>query len=179
MADDEYDETEDGEEPEARNGCGQSLVDALTSKELLIPAALSAASAVAATKGPQLVRSLTSATEQKGEDEARRLGERGVEGAKQGLKGAGLPGKIAAKALGAGGGGSGGKKTRRLPIQRWTDVAVPVERAYEAWTEFDKFPAGRRRSGSAAGSGKAGSPSAARTTASPGRRPPACRTTAS
>ena len=140
MADDEYDETEDGEEPEARNGGGQSLVDALTSKELLIPAALSAASAVAATKGPQLVRSLTSATEQKGEDEARRLGERGVEGAKQGLKGAGLSGKIAAKALGGGGGGSGGKKTRRLPIQRWTDIAVPVERAYEAWTQFDKFP---------------------------------------
>ena len=138
MADDEYDETEDGEEPEARDGGGQSLVDALTSKELLIPAALSAASAVAATKGPQLVRSLTSATEQKGEDEARRLGERGVEGAKQGLTGAGLPGKIVAKALG--GGGAGGKRTRRLPIERWTDVAVPVERAYEAWTEFDKFP---------------------------------------
>ena len=88
MADDEYDETEDGEEPEARDGGGQSLVDALTSKELLIPAALSAASAVAATKGPQLVRSLTNATEQKGEEEARRLGERGAEGAKQGLTGA-------------------------------------------------------------------------------------------
>jgi uncharacterized membrane protein len=138
MADDEYDETEGSEEPEARNGGGQSLVDALTSKELLIPAALSAAGAVAATKGPQLVRSLTSATEQKGEDEARRLGQRGAEGAKQGLKGGGLPGKIVAKALG--GGGAGGKKTRRLPIERWTDVAVPVERAYEAWTELDKFP---------------------------------------
>ena len=56
MADDEYDETEDGEEPEARNGGGQSLVDALTSKELLIPAALSAASAVAATEGQIAMR---------------------------------------------------------------------------------------------------------------------------
>src|SRR5205814_946382 len=30
--------------------------------------------------------------------------------------------------------------TRRLPIQRWTDVAVPVDRAYQAWTKFDQFP---------------------------------------
>jgi uncharacterized membrane protein len=40
----------------------------------------------------------------------------------------------------AGGGGSGGKKTRRLPIQRWTDVAVPVETAYKAWTDFEEYP---------------------------------------
>ena len=32
------------------------------------------------------------------------------------------------------------KKTRRLPIQRWTDVAVPVEQAYESWTKFETFP---------------------------------------
>ena len=37
-------------------------------------------------------------------------------------------------------GAGGTKKTRRLPIQRWTDVAVPVEKAYDAWTKFDKFP---------------------------------------
>jgi hypothetical protein len=43
-----------------------------------------------------------------------------------------------------GGGGDGGAqkggKTRRLPIQRWTDVAVPVEKAYQAWTQFEEFP---------------------------------------
>lgn len=38
------------------------------------------------------------------------------------------------------GGDSGVKKTRRLPIQRWIDVAVPVGKAYEAWTKFEEFP---------------------------------------
>jgi uncharacterized membrane protein len=37
-------------------------------------------------------------------------------------------------------GGGGKKKTRRLPIQRWTDVAVPVDVAYECWTRFEDFP---------------------------------------
>ncbi|TMM08739.1 MAG: SRPBCC family protein [Actinobacteria bacterium] len=27
-----------------------------------------------------------------------------------------------------------------MPIQRWTDVAVPVDKAYDAWTKFDEFP---------------------------------------
>jgi uncharacterized membrane protein len=131
---------EEGEEANGSNGSGP-LLSALKSKELLIPAALSAASAVAATKGPDLFRSLTQATEGKGEDEAERLGEKSAEGAKRALSGgkAGLAGKVASKAFGGGGGG-GGKKTRRLPIQRWTDVAVPVEQAYEAWTAFDTFP---------------------------------------
>jgi hypothetical protein len=39
-----------------------------------------------------------------------------------------------------GGGGQKGGKTRRLPIQRWTDVAVPVEKAYQAWIDFEEFP---------------------------------------
>src|SRR6266480_4556097 len=33
-----------------------------------------------------------------------------------------------------------GRKARRLPIQRWTDVAVPVEKAYKAWTQFEEYP---------------------------------------
>jgi uncharacterized membrane protein len=41
---------------------------------------------------------------------------------------------------GGGGGGQKGGKTRRLPIQRWTDVTVPVNKAYEAWTNFEEFP---------------------------------------
>jgi uncharacterized membrane protein len=41
---------------------------------------------------------------------------------------------------GKGGGGGKQKKTRRLPIQRWTDVAVPVEEAYERWTRFEDYP---------------------------------------
>jgi Polyketide cyclase / dehydrase and lipid transport len=129
------------EEPDnaASNGHGGSILDALKSKELLLPAALSAVGAVAASKGPDLVRKLTEETEQKGEEEAARIGKSAAEGAKESIGGKGALGKLASKAL-PGGGGSGGKKTRRLPIQRWTDVAVPVERAYEEWTNFNDFP---------------------------------------
>jgi len=43
---------------------------------------------------------------------------------------------------GGGGGGGGGKakKTRRLPIQRWTDIAAPIETVWERWTDFEEFP---------------------------------------
>jgi uncharacterized membrane protein len=120
------------------SGSGDSILNALKSKELIIPAALSAVGAVAASKGPDLLRHLTSSTEQKGKEEAERLGESAVQGATSGL-GGGLLGKVAGKAL-PGGGGGGGKKTRRLPIQRWTDVAVPVEVAYQEWTNFNELP---------------------------------------
>jgi uncharacterized membrane protein len=130
-----------------QNGNGSvssdSVLDALKSKELLIPAALSAVGAVVASKGPDLFKRLTEATEEKGQDEAQQLGRKAAEGAKQGLtgNGSGIVGSLASKVMpGGGGGGSGRKKTRRLPIQRWTDVAVPVETAYEKWTNFRDYP---------------------------------------
>jgi uncharacterized membrane protein len=107
-------------------------------KEVLASAAVSAIGALAAAKGPDLVRKVVGATEEKGEDQAEHLGEKAVEGAKKGLSGAGAAGKAASKLVG--GGGSGTKKTRRLPIQRWTDVAAPIDHVYEAWTKFDEFP---------------------------------------
>jgi len=112
----------------ASNGGGNQLLSALKSKELLIPAAISAVGAVAATGGPGIVRRLTQATEGKGREEAEKLGRSALEGAKSGLTKA-LPG-----------GGGGVKKTRRLPIERWTDVAVPIESAYSAWLDFDRWP---------------------------------------
>lgn len=128
------------------NGNAGGVLSALKSKEILIPAAISAVGAVAASSGPDLLRRLTQSTEQKGEEEAERLGKKAVEGAKSGLGGGGggvggIAGKALSKAIGGGGsGGSGGKKTRRLPIQRWTDVAVPVDKAYDAWLSFDQYP---------------------------------------
>src|SRR6476659_11280755 len=110
------------------------------SKEILASAAVSAIGALAAAKGPDLVRKVVGATEEKGEDEAKEMGEKAVDGAKERLSNSGPGGKIASKLMGGGSGGGGGKKTRRLPIQRWTDVAVPVDKAYEAWTKFDEFP---------------------------------------
>jgi uncharacterized membrane protein len=118
----------------------QSVLSALKEhKELAVPAAVAA---VAAGAGPKLVRSLTQSAEDKGEREASTLGQKLAEGAKQGLGGGGgLAGKALSKLSGGGSNGSGGgKKTRRLPIQRWTDVAVPVEKAYQAWTKFDQYP---------------------------------------
>jgi hypothetical protein len=121
-------------------GGSEGVVSALKSKELLASAALSAAGAVAAAKGPELLRRLAGATEEKGEEGARKLGEDVAQGASDRLGGdrGGVVGKALSKTLG--GGGGGGKKTRRLPIQRWTDVAVPVEQAYEAWSKFDQYP---------------------------------------
>jgi uncharacterized membrane protein len=130
---------EQAEQNGQSGGTGEALVSALKSKEVLVPAALSAAGAIAAAKGPELVHKLTDAGQRKGEEEAESLGARAAEGAKKSMTGGkGLAGKALSKALP--GGGSGGKKTRRLPIQRWTDVAVPVETAYEAWTKFNEYP---------------------------------------
>jgi uncharacterized membrane protein len=127
-------------------GTAEMLKSALKSKELLVPAALSAAGAIVAAKGPDLIHKLGDATERKGAEEAQQMGEKAVEGAKQGLSSgkSGLAGKALSKALpgggGDGGGGGGAKKTRRLPIQRWTDVAVSVDKAYDAWTRFNDYP---------------------------------------
>lgn len=127
-------------EEEAGQDGGGTITSALKSKELLIPAAVSAAGAIVAAKGPDLLHRLTDATEKKGEEQAEELGEKASEGAKRGLmsgKG-GAAGKALSKALPGFGGGE--KKTRRLPVQRWTDVAVPVDKAYEAWTDYGEFP---------------------------------------
>jgi uncharacterized protein YndB with AHSA1/START domain len=116
-------------------------------KEALAAAAVSAVGALAASKGPDLVRKVAGATQEKGEDEAEKMGEKALEGAKGSLGKAGPAGKVASKLMGGGGdddddneGGGGGKKTRRLPIERWTDVAAPIDEVYEAWTKFDQFP---------------------------------------
>ena len=128
------------EENQSTNGDGagaQSLLSSLKNKEVVIPAVATAASVIvyAARKG---------ASDAKGklEGEAEKLGEEGAEGAKKGLGGKGAAlGKLASKAIGGGGdGGGGAKKTRRLPIQRYTDIAAPVGTVYEKWTEFEEFP---------------------------------------
>ena len=134
-------------EGQGGSGAAASLLSSLKSKEILVPAAISAVGALAASAGPGVLRKLTQSTENKGEEEAKRLGRHAVEGAKSSLVSGsggglgGLAGKAVSKALGGGGGsGGGGKKTRRLPIQRWTDVAVPVAQAYDAWLKFDQYP---------------------------------------
>jgi uncharacterized membrane protein len=131
---------ENGNKP---GGGAQDLLQSLMSKEVVIPAVATAASVVAyaARKG-------AGEAKEKLEGEAEKLGEEGVQGAKKGLTGGGggALGKLASKAFGGGGGGDDGggggsaKKTRRLPIQRWTDVAAPVGTVYERWTQFEEYP---------------------------------------
>ena len=145
----EAEQTEQNEAQGERNGDGSSRLSRVLNKDVLIPAAATAATAAAAglavKKGPDIKNKL------KGEarESAQELGGAGVEGAKDALTGGGgggVGGVLSTVAGGAskllpGGKGKGGKKkTRRLPIQRWTDVAVPVERAYEQWTKFEDFP---------------------------------------
>jgi uncharacterized membrane protein len=121
------------------NGSGSS---SLINKSNLIPAAATALAAagagLAVTKGPDLMRKLSG----NAEGQAEELGRKGAEGAKEALSQgkAGMLGKAASKLMGGGGGTGKGGKTRRLPIQRWTDVAVPVEEAYEKWTNYEEFP---------------------------------------
>jgi Polyketide cyclase / dehydrase and lipid transport len=121
-----------------RNGASSTLMR----KQVIVPAALSAAGALAAGKGPQLVRSLSETLDGARERVEAKVGKKALDTAKDRLQTqGGLAGKLLSKALEpGGGGGSGGKKTRRLPIQRWTDVAVPVEAAYKAWSDFEEYP---------------------------------------
>jgi len=82
--------------------------------------------------------------EQKGGDALEDIGKRAAGGVRDAVSSAGgLPGKAAEKLLGgedekqpARGWGRG----RRLPVQCSVDVAVPVQTAYDQWTQFEDFP---------------------------------------
>jgi uncharacterized membrane protein len=146
--------TEELKETVSPNGDSESPVSGLTKKSTLVPvlttAAAAAAAGLAATKGPDLLKKLSGEADHRAEE----LGGKAAAGAKKEILGGGsggsgggagmlgTVGNAASKLLGGGGGGGGqkGGKTRRLPIQRWTDVAVPVNKAYEAWTNFEEFP---------------------------------------
>jgi uncharacterized membrane protein len=132
--------TEQNEGQNATNEGGRSRLSSLASKDVLFPAAATAATAAAAglvaKKGPDILRMISG----EAKEEAEELGQAGAQGAKKGL-GGGIAGGAASKLLGRGsGGGQSGGKTRRLPIQRYTDVAVPVAEAYERWSNFEEFP---------------------------------------
>jgi uncharacterized membrane protein len=56
------------------------------------------------------------------------------------------PGRLGSKLGAGGGGGAGGEELkgtgrgRRLPMQAAIDVSVPIEVAYDQWTQFEEFP---------------------------------------
>ena len=113
---------------------GGGVMSSLLSKEVVIPAL-----ATAGTVAAYAVKKGMSEAKEKAEDEAETVGGKAAQGAKKSLMG-GIGG-MASKAMPGGGGGGGkAKKTRRLPIQRWTDIAAPIETVYERWTDFEEFP---------------------------------------
>jgi uncharacterized membrane protein len=142
MATEQLDEAKEAVEEGGEKVTGQNGSTNL--KGIVIPAAAglgTLAVTYAATKAPDLLRQhVLPRLEDAGAGEAQKMGQKAAEGMKSqgGMMGK-VAGKAAEKLSGGGGGGSKGK-TRRLPIQRWTDVAVPVATAYEKWTEFEEFP---------------------------------------
>jgi uncharacterized membrane protein len=109
-------------------------------KRLIVPAAAGVgtlAATYAARKGPELLGRVKPKLEAEGAEEVANVGRRAAQGMSSG---GGPAGKLAGKAAEKLTGGGSQKKTRRLPIQRWTDVAVPIDVAYQRWTEFEDYP---------------------------------------
>jgi uncharacterized membrane protein len=133
--------------------------------ELVVPAARKATTSAityAATKGPEAVQGVVRSTVQN--TVAPRLREAGGAKALAGavlskvpgaavkipqalskLPGGGGVGAALRRAAGGRGGVGGGALTgvgrgRRLPMQAWVDVAVPLETAYDQWTQLEEFP---------------------------------------
>src|SRR5438045_3164109 len=85
----------------ATNGAGSGDVvrSALDHKEFLVPAAVGMAGALAAVKGPSIVRGLSGSVEETVESTAQSAGAKAVKGAKESI-GGGLGGGLAGKAIG-------------------------------------------------------------------------------
>ena len=111
-------------------------------KKVLVPAAAglgSLAATYAARKATDAVKDrVKPKLEEEGGKEAAKIGGKAAEK----MKSSGGMGSLAGKAVEkvSGGGGNSGGKTRRLPIQRWTDIAAPIDVVYERWTKFEDFP---------------------------------------
>jgi len=132
------DVADEGKEKVSGNGDGS------LAKKFLLPAAAGVgaiAAGYAAKKAPDIFsEQVMPKLQDRGSDEAAKMGKQAMGKMTEGSSG--VAGKVAGSVVSkvTGGGGGKGKKTRRLPIQRWTDVAVPVDKAYEAWTQWEEWP---------------------------------------
>lgn len=129
---------EDATDKVSGNGQNGSL------KKVLVPAAAglgSLAATYAARRATEALKDRTeSKLEQEGSEEVAKVGSSVADRMKQqGGPGGKLAGKALEKITGGGGSSSSGK-TRRLPIQRWTDIAAPTDVVWERWTQFEDFP---------------------------------------
>ena len=109
-------------------------------KKVLVPAAAglgSLAATYAAAKATDALKDrVKPRLEKEGGKEAAKIGKDAVGRMKANSGVRAVVGKAAEKLSG----GDSGGKTRRLPIQRWTDIAAPIDVVYERWTQFEDFP---------------------------------------
>jgi uncharacterized membrane protein len=124
----------------ATNGNGQG--DSL--KKVLVPAVAGLGSLAATYAARRATEALKERAEPKLEEKGKEQMQKvGGDVAEKMKKEGGIGGKVAGKALEkvtGGGKSSSSGKTRRLPIQRWTDIAAPIDVVWERWTEFEDFP---------------------------------------
>jgi uncharacterized membrane protein len=155
--DTQMEETDEQNGSEAVGGADENggLMSQLLRKEVLIPVGASAASAGVAwavKKGGglgELVDKVKDVAGDAGDKTASKVADKGTEKAKEQMEESGGVSGMAAKAMPGGDEegedaeheeGRADPDTRRLPIQRWTDVAAPVETVFECWTDFDEYP---------------------------------------
>ena len=130
-----------GEATDKLDGNGQS--DSL--KKVLVPAVAGLGSLAATYAARRATEALKDKTQSKLEEEGSKgLEKVGGSAAEKMKKEGGVTGKVAGKVLekvtGGGDSSSSSGKTRRLPIQRWTDIAAPIDVVWERWTQFEDFP---------------------------------------
>jgi uncharacterized membrane protein len=113
--------------------------------EVLTPVARKAttsAAKYAVTKGPEIVKDVVVPRMQKAGGPAA-LAKAVTSAATSKVGGAGqLLSKVRPGRRGGAdrAGASGTGRGRRLPVQEYIDIAVPVETAYDQWTQFEEFP---------------------------------------
>jgi uncharacterized membrane protein len=143
-----------GQAEEAATGADGRVVQELKDTvreavlEILRPAARQAASSAAqyaVSKGPELVAKnvMPSVLKAGGPDG---LAKQAISKGGEALSGAGgvagVAGKVASKLGGEKGAGdpAGWGQNRRVPVQQWVYVSVPLKRAYTGWTEYQRWP---------------------------------------
>ena len=101
--------------------------------------ATTSAAKYAVTKGPEIVKDMVVPRMQKagGPAALAKAATSKVGGAGQLLSKA-MPGRRGGGEEGAAASGTG--RGRRLPVQEYIDIAVPIETAYDQWTQFEEFP---------------------------------------
>src|SRR4051794_16300472 len=97
-----------------------------------------------ATKGPELYQQYLEPKIEEaggiGELAKKATGEGGLKGAAIGKAAESVVGKVTGGKGGSGGKADGTGRGRRLPIQESIDVGVPIDVAYNEWTQFEQFP---------------------------------------